>query len=150
MDVAIASPSKVGFMKYWTIAAAVIVAIIVLLRFSMPYSLPLSQLGQALFSPDQNSYQQVILHYSYFPRLVMAVLCGAGLALAGSVMQTVLRNPLASPTTLGVASGAQLGVAIAMLLPLSAWHSELTALFWMTPKMFAFVGGLLATALVFY
>ncbi|WP_027696549.1 Fe(3+)-hydroxamate ABC transporter permease FhuB [Vibrio litoralis] len=149
MDVAIASPSKVGFMKYWTIAAAVIVAIIVLLRFSMPYSLPLSQLGQALFSPDQNSYQQVILHYSYFPRLVMAVLCGAGLALAGSVMQTVLRNPLASPTTLGVASGAQLGVAIAMLLPLSAWHSELTALFWMTPKMFAFVGGLLATALVF-
>ena len=149
MDVALAHSSNSDSIKYWGIAAGVIVVIAALIRVSLPYPLPLSQLGQALFSPDQNSYQQVILHYGYFPRLAMALLCGAGLALAGSVMQTVLRNPLASPTTLGVASGAQLGVAIAMLLPLSAWHAEFAALFWLSPKTFAFAGGLMATALVF-
>ena len=49
-------------------------------------------------------------------RLCMAALCGATLALAGTVMQQVLRNPLASPTTLGVASGAQLALVVATIL----------------------------------
>lgn len=46
------------------------------------------------------------------PRLVLAFAIGSALALSGSVMQTVLNNPLAEPYTLGVASGAALGAAI--------------------------------------
>ncbi|TVO37407.1 Fe(3+)-hydroxamate ABC transporter permease FhuB [Vibrio algivorus] len=149
MDVAIPTSFKLGAFKYGIFIALIIGLLSILIKISMPYSLPFDQFYQALFFPDLDSYQQVILHYSYFPRLMMALLCGAGLALAGSVMQTVLRNPLASPTTLGVASGAQLGVAIALLLPLSAWHVELSGLFWLTPKTLAFAGGLMATGLVF-
>ena len=49
------------------------------------------------------------------PRIVMAVLAGAGLALAGTVFQAILRNPLASPYTLGIASSAGFGAVMAIV-----------------------------------
>jgi iron complex transport system permease protein len=49
------------------------------------------------------------------PRIVLALLAGFGLAVAGMQMQVVLRNPLASPLTLGVSSGAALGAGLAIL-----------------------------------
>lgn len=50
------------------------------------------------------------------PRICMAIVAGMGLAMAGAVMQNILRNPLASPYTLGVASGAGFGAALAIVL----------------------------------
>jgi iron complex transport system permease protein len=52
------------------------------------------------------------------PRVLMAMVAGGGLALAGATMQGVLRNPLADPYVLGTASGAALGAAIGVLVPL--------------------------------
>ena len=49
------------------------------------------------------------------PRIVMAILAGAGLALAGTVFQAILRNPLASPYTLGIASSAGFGAVTAIV-----------------------------------
>lgn len=77
--------------------------------------LPLGEWLPAMTSPVEGDMQQLILHFSWLPRLCMALLCGAVLALAGTLMQQVLRNPLASPTTLGVSSGAQLGLLVATL-----------------------------------
>ena len=54
-----------------------------------------------------------LLHYGWWPRLLMSLLAGGGLALAGAVMQQTLRNPLATPTTLGVISGAQFSLLLA-------------------------------------
>jgi iron complex transport system permease protein len=53
------------------------------------------------------------------PRTLLAALCGAGLALGGVIYQSLFRNPLATPYTLGVAGGASLGAAVAFLLGLS-------------------------------
>ena len=50
------------------------------------------------------------------PRILMGVAAGIGLAIAGSAMQGILRNPLASPYTLGIASAAGFGAALAILL----------------------------------
>ncbi|MHC1636102.1 MAG: FecCD family ABC transporter permease [Candidatus Methanospirareceae archaeon] len=50
------------------------------------------------------------------PRISMGILAGIGLGIAGTMMQGILRNPLASPFTLGIASGAGLGAALAILL----------------------------------
>lgn len=50
------------------------------------------------------------------PRILMAVIGGAGLALAGAVLQGTLRNPLASPFTLGISGGAAFGAALAIIL----------------------------------
>lgn len=54
------------------------------------------------------------------PRALMAALAGAGLALAGGSYQALLRNPLATPYTLGVASGGALGAVLAIHLGLAA------------------------------
>ncbi|TQS79321.1 MAG: hypothetical protein A3205_00575 [Methanomassiliicoccales archaeon Mx-03] len=52
------------------------------------------------------------------PRAIMGVVVGAGLAVAGVVMQSLLRNPLAEPYTTGVASGASFGAALMFILGL--------------------------------
>lgn len=49
------------------------------------------------------------------PRVITAILVGAGLSVAGLLMQSLFRNPLAGPYILGISSGASLGVAIAVL-----------------------------------
>lgn len=103
-----------GFKALITIGVIAVVALLV--KRSLPYELPFEQLWAATFAPDELDYKQVIIHYSYLPRLAVALLCGAGLAIAGCVMQYVLRNPLASPTTLGVAAGAELGSALGSYL----------------------------------
>ncbi|MFJ2995397.1 Fe(3+)-hydroxamate ABC transporter permease FhuB [Pandoraea sp. NPDC087047] len=57
----------------------------------------------------------LLVSYAWLPRLAMSMLAGAGLALAGVMFQQVLRNPLAEPLTLGVASGASLALSAATI-----------------------------------
>jgi iron complex transport system permease protein len=77
-----------------------------------------------------------------FPRVAMAITVGAALATAGAVMQAIFGNPLAEPGVVGVSAGAALGAATAIVLGLAAFGEGLIAL----P---AFIGGLLATLLVY-
>lgn len=58
------------------------------------------------------------------PRLILAIIAGTGLAISGTVMQAVLRNPLASSYTLGVSSGAGFGAALAIGLGMGIWGSK--------------------------
>jgi iron complex transport system permease protein len=69
---------------------------------------------------------------------------GAGLAVAGATFQGLLRNPLADPYVLGTASGAALGAAIAVLLPVRVALLDLGLL-----NVLAFAGGLAAVAVVY-
>lgn len=69
----------------------------------------------AVMHPAVTDVRHVVFYYSLLPRLVVSLLVGAGLALAGVLFQQVLRNPLAEPATLGVASGANLGMTLAAL-----------------------------------
>ncbi|CAN0601567.1 unnamed protein product, partial [Ectocarpus sp. 12 AP-2014] len=90
------------------------------------------------FDPDQ--YSSVLAHYSWAPRVSIAVLIGCGLGLAGAVTQQILGNPLASPTTLGVEAGGQFGVTVATLFA--------PGLLAFSPDLAALAGGLLAIGLV--
>jgi len=56
-----------------------------------------------------------VIWYIRLPRILMAIVAGAGLAIAGAEMQGILRNPLASPFTLGISTGAGLGAALAII-----------------------------------
>ncbi|MFD1378871.1 iron chelate uptake ABC transporter family permease subunit [Fodinicurvata halophila] len=58
---------------------------------------------------------RLVLLYSDLPRLATSLLAGAALGLAGTILQQVLRNPLASPTTLGLSAGAKLSLSLATL-----------------------------------
>lgn len=96
---------------------------------------------RALVTPSPEDVGELLLHYAWWPRLAVALLAGAGLALAGVLMQQVLRNPLASPTTLGVAAGANLALMAATLM--APWLLVLGR------EWVAMAGGGLAVGLVF-
>ena len=72
-------------------------------------------------SPMENN----ILHAIRLPKALTAILAGAALSVSGLIMQTLFRNPLAGPYTLGVSSGASLGVAL--LTMLGAFSLQLSA-----------------------
>jgi iron complex transport system permease protein len=93
------------------------------------------------WAPDSTVVEQTLWQIR-FPRIVMALLVGALLAAAGAVMQSIFGNPLAEPGVVGVSSGAAVGAAAAITFGLTAFGA------W-TPAVFAFVGGLLATLLVY-
>lgn len=91
------------------------IAALALTWFNFSAALPGSLWLQAMRQPNIDAIDQMIFHYSLLPRLAIALLVGAGLGLVGVLFQQVLRNPLAEPTTLGVATGAQLGMTITTL-----------------------------------
>ena len=78
------------------------------------------------------------------PRVVTAAVVGAGLAVAGATFQGLLRNPLADPYVLGTASGAGLGAAIALILPI-----RVVALQFGLLHALAFVGALASMTVVY-
>jgi len=91
----------------------------------------------------EGSVDRIILFSVRLPRVLTALLSGASLAAAGLVFQTVLRNPLASPYTLGVAGGASLGAVASFVLP---WTAFLP--FAPPTILAAFAGALLSLLLV--
>lgn len=79
------------------------------------------------------------------PRVLLALVIGGSLALAGCVMQGLFRNPLADPGLLGISSGAACAVALWVVLPIS-----LPALLMLyAPMLAAFLGALAATIVIF-
>lgn len=91
--------------------------------------------------PDSDLVEQTLLQIR-FPRVAMSVVVGAALAVGGAVMQAVFGNPLAEPGVVGVSAGSALGAAIAIAVGvtgLAGWGVAVAA----------FVGGLIATTLVY-
>jgi iron complex transport system permease protein len=78
------------------------------------------------------------------PRVLTAMAVGAALSLAGATYQGLLRNPLADPYVLGTASGAALGAAVALLIPV-----QLALLGFGLLHVLAFAGALAAVAVVY-
>lgn len=89
--------------------------------------------------------ESVIFNKLRLPRMLMAILAGASLALSGLQMQTVFRNPLADPHIMGVSAGAGTGAAVATLLIGTSLPAALSGL---TVVAAAFIGALLTSALV--
>lgn len=97
--------------------------------------------GDSVFPSWAAADEQIVLRVR-FPRVALAVLVGAALAAAGAGFQGVLRNPLADPYTLGVASGASVGAAFIILFKLQHVVGQ-----WTIPLV-AFCTGMLALAAV--
>lgn len=104
-------------------------------------ALPASGWRGLLPQADPDDMKRVVIVYSFLPRLAVSLLAGVALAVAGGLFQHVLRNPLAEPTTLGVAAGASLAMTVMTLWfpALLIEHRDTVAL----------GGALLAFALVF-
>ena len=68
------------------------------------------------FDPAAMDLRQILLAFGLMPRGVIALVAGAALGLSGALLQAVLRNPVADPTTLGISTGAQLALVMATIL----------------------------------
>lgn len=86
--------------------------------------------------------QAAVLWAIRLPRVVLGMLVGAGLAVAGAAMQGLFRNPLADPGLLGISSGASLSAAMSVVLGFHAFGNY-------SLPIAAFAGSLLATALIY-
>lgn len=91
-------------------------------------NIPLEKIWEIITGDaDPSRTESIIIMQSRLPMSIAALLAGASLSIAGLLLQTTFRNPLAGPSILGVSSGASLGVAIITLgasyLSLSGYNS---------------------------
>lgn len=77
--------------------------------------IPLRDVWHALVSPGDSAHD-LIVRTQRVPRTVLGIAAGAALAVAGVLMQSLTRNPLADPRVMGVSAGASMGVVIAITL----------------------------------
>ena len=117
--------------------------------------IPIETIIDLGFEVFQSSYkdnvsQQVktILLDIRLPRICLAILIGAILAISGAVMQGLFRNPLAAPSLIGVSSGASVGASVVIVLA-GAWLQSNTALGLSLVAVGAFIGSFLVTVLVY-
>lgn len=106
---------------------------------SFPTSL--SAVLHALAAP-QSSDIALIIWELRLPRVVLAIMVGSALAMAGALLQGIVRNPLASPDVIGITSGAALAAVLFLALLSTTWHIQ-----WL--PMFAMLGALVSALLVF-
>lgn len=119
---------------------AIVIGILIALA-SGRYGLTVTEIVRILISSDENvskTAQAVVLNVR-LPRVVLALVAGAGLAAAGAAFQSIFSNPLATPDTLGVAGGAAFGAVLAILFGFDS--------FWVQTS--SFVMGLIAVMLVY-
>jgi len=100
------------------------------------YPLGLTEAWRSYFTGDRQSDHYVIAFVLRMPGTVKAMVAGATLAMCGAVFQTLFRNPLATPYTLGIASGGSLGALIAI----SAGWQQVTVLGLSSVSWSAFAG----------
>ncbi|ASA77067.1 MULTISPECIES: iron ABC transporter permease [Thermococcus] len=113
------------------------------------YFLSVREVVDALLGGGTDSARLVVWNIR-MPRIAAGLLVGASLAIAGAVMQGFLRNPLATPFTMGVSHGAMFGASLAILL--GAGYAESSGRISLDNPyavvLFAFIGAISATAVI--
>ena len=128
---------KIGYIYAAAVLLLVISALLGLLLGAS--NLGLRDIFDVIFGGDKNSSAARILLYVRLPRVLASLLCGAALAVSGAVIQSVLANRLASPSIIGVNSGAALAVTLCSAFGLiGGWRMS----------FFAFVGALISVTIV--
>lgn len=137
------------------VAFALLLVLLCLLALTLgPARLGLAEVLQALvgriplldrfFSGEIDPLNQKILFALRLPRIILAVLVGASLAVTGVIFQGLFRNPMADPYVLGASSGAAFGATLAVVS-----GSNLVVFGLSARPLFAFIGALLTTTLVY-
>ncbi|MFB6156050.1 MAG: FecCD family ABC transporter permease [Haloferacaceae archaeon] len=113
---------------------------------SGPITVPVRVLPSVLLGQRGGTAARVVWNIR-LPRIVAALGAGFGLAVAGAVLQSLLRNPLASPYTLGISQAAAFGAAVAIVVLGAGSSATASALDWVPylTTAFAFGAALLST-----
>ena len=109
------------------------------------YDTPLAEIVRGMFGAAKDQKINIIIQNNRLPRILTAILAGAGLGVAGCVLQAILHNPLASASTLGVSQGASFGAAFAIII-LNLGTTQGASL---SVPLFAFVGSMAVAVVIF-
>ena len=104
-----------------------------------------AKLGLSQQTPS--NLAETIIWKLRFPRIILAILVGAGLSISGAALQGLFRNPLVDPGLIGVSSGAAMGALIALVITHSI-HIPHLPLDWLLPIL-TLAGALLTTTLIY-
>ncbi|MDD2353613.1 MAG: iron ABC transporter permease [Atribacterota bacterium] len=114
------------------------------------YQLSSKQIYDVLIGQGDDTANLIILNIR-LPRIIAALIAGISLAVSGAVMQCTLRNPLASPYTIGISHGAMFGAAFAIILFGIGGAESSGRIFINSPYLvtfFAFAGAMLAALVI--
>lgn len=133
---------QVSLLRVGTVLLALLILLAAACLVSMAvgsagYSVP--EILRALFSEEKSAIKTIVINLR-LPRIILAILIGASLAAAGALLQSVMRNPLADPGTIGVSAGAGTAATTILLL-----FPHLTS----SVPLFAFGGAALACVLIY-
>jgi len=103
--------------KWWflSVLLGLIFAISVIAVFSGSYDISLSE-GIRAFMGTADNQAQIVIYGIRLPRVAAAIVSGCSISLSGLCIQSVLKNPLGSPSTLGISQGAAFGAALAVVI----------------------------------
>ncbi len=117
------------FYIWMTASAALLLAGAALALCAGRFPIPLAEIGKEFFGAGSGMKNvHTVLFNIRVPRILLAMLVGAGLAVAGAAFQSLFGNPLATPDTLGTANGAAFGAALAILLGAGSLGVQFAAL----------------------
>lgn len=108
--------NKIKSIGFLLSLAGLLVGTILLSLCSGSYDTPIGELVMGIFGLSSDRRIDLVVQNIRLPRICTAILAGGGLGLAGCILQAVLRNPLASASTLGVSQGASFGAAFAIVV----------------------------------
>lgn len=143
-------PARRASTAVWVLGLAVVLAVVAVTALTIgPAQITVAEIlgsarhhlaglvgldAPAIAESPMSPLREAIVWQGRAPRVIAAAGVGAGLALAGAVMQALVRNPLADPYLLGISSGASLGavsvmlLGVTLLLPVAAFAGALLAL----------------------
>ena len=108
--------NQVKSISFLVILSGVLLLAILLSLRAGSYETPIGELIKGIFGLSTDRKINIVVRNNRLPRILTAILAGGGLGLAGCILQAVLRNPLASSSTLGVSQGATFGAAFAIVV----------------------------------
>ena len=108
--------NQVKSVSFLIILCGILLLAILLSLRAGSYETPMGELIKGIFGMSSDKKINLIVQNNRLPRILTAILAGGGLGLAGCILQAVLRNPLASASTLGVSQGATFGAAFAIVV----------------------------------
>lgn len=120
----VASLQKRKLARWGAITAAMAAGLVLSMLITLnigAVSMPFDTIIDVLLGGG-NKFQRSIIMDTRLPRIILAALVGAALAVAGAAMQGVFRNPMASPYVLGISAGAAFGASLAIVTGIS-WLS---------------------------
>ena len=108
--------NQVKSISFLVILSSILLTTILLSLRAGSYETPIGELLKGIFGLSADRKINIVVQNNRLPRILTAIIAGGGLGLAGCILQAVLRNPLASSSTLGVSQGAAFGAAIGIIV----------------------------------